>query len=107
MIHARFDLNMEISRRLMPFSTDTVAYVAAGSQHTCDGFLLTKTLGAQKNFAESRSISAIDVTPNTIFGCGKYKHCKTLRDIKHGPHLLLKSMKKFWKLKKKKTSPKN
>lgn len=64
-------------------------------EHTCDGFLLTKTLGAQKNFAESRSISAMGVVPKTIFGCGKYKHCKTLRDNRHGPHLLLKSMKKF------------
>lgn len=55
----------------------------------------TKTVGAQKIFTESRSISVTGVVPNTKFGCGKYKHCKILRDNKHVPDFLLNSMKKF------------
>lgn len=34
----------------------------------------TRTVGAQKIFTESRSISVIGVIPNIKFGCGKYKH---------------------------------
>lgn len=58
-------------------------------------FRRTKTVGAQNNLTESRNISVTDVTPNTKFGCGMYKHCSILRDNKHGPDFLLNSMKKF------------
>lgn len=59
-------------------------------------FRSVRTVGAQNNFTESRSISVTGVTPNTKFGCGKYKHCNMLRDNKHGPDFLLNSMKKFY-----------
>lgn len=56
----------------------------------------TSTVGAQNNFTESRSISVIGIVPNTKFACGKYKHCKMLRDNRHGPDFLLNSTKKFY-----------
>lgn len=49
--------------------------------------------GAQNDLADSRSISVINVVPNMVFVCGKYRHCKMLRDNKHGPDFLLKSVK--------------
>lgn len=58
-------------------------------------FRSVRTVGAQNSLTESRSISVTGVTPNTMFGCGKYKHWRTLRDNRHGPDFLLNSMKKF------------
>lgn len=53
--------------------------------------------GAQNALADSRNMSVTTVVPNIVFGWGKYKHCSTLRDSKHGPDLLLKSMKNVWR----------
>lgn len=58
-------------------------------------FRNTKAVGAQNSLTESRSISVTGITPNIKFGCGKYIHCSTLRDSRHGPDFLLNSMKKF------------